>query len=245
MSIIPGIVFSRPRWRLIRERNRTMDREVYLDNDHLVDYRVEERTTGLTISDLQLSASLSRNPTGSAIRSFFLGGETASFVAAEQVELETVLIVSNSVSLSILTVTSQSLFTTFSGVNQGDTVLTTLLTEDPACSGHYVGTFDGADISTALSQSLSSSFSSSFSSSTATASFDSGDSLIISGNGFTTLSVAFTASISGFTSSVTQSILVPLVESDDRCFGVFEIIQSGSFLKASTPMTLRSVRFLP
>ncbi len=243
MSIIPGIVFSRPRWRLIRERNRTMDREVYLDNDHLVDYRVEERTTGLTISDLELNASLSRNPTGSAIRSFFLGGQTSSFVEASQADIGTTQFVSASVSISVLTVQSQSVFTLFSGVNQGNAVLSTLLTEDPACSGQYVGTFSGEDITTALSQSLSSSFSSSFSSSVASASFDSGDSLITSLS--VTLSAAFTASISGFTSSITESILVPLVESDDRCFGVFEIIESGSFLKASTPMILRSVRFLP
>jgi len=220
-----------------------MDREVYLGNDHLVDYRVEERTTGLFISDLELRARLSRNPTGSAIRSFFLGGETGSFVAAEEFVVGTNTFFSGSVTLSILTVASQSLFTTFSNSNQGNTVLTASLTEDPACSGQYVGTFFGADINTALSQSLSSSFSQSVSESVVSGAFDSGDSLVVSGT--VTTSVAFTASVSGFTSSITESILTPLASSDDRCFGVFEIIESGSFLKVSTPMTLRSVRFLP
>ena len=249
MSIIPGLVFSRARWKLIRERNRTMDREVYLDNDHLVDYRVEERTTGLHISDLQLTASLSRNPTGSAIRSFFLGGETSSFVAAEEFVVGTSIFLSGSVTLSVLTVASQSLFTTFSNENQGGVILAVTLSESPACSGHYIGTFAGADISTALSQSLSSSFSSSVSESVESASFDTAGLIVSAG---VTTSVAFTASISGFTSSITESNLLPLQESDDRCFGVFEVIESGSFysgsfkhiLKTSTPMTLRSVRFI-
>lgn len=243
MSIIPGIVFSRARWRPIRERNRTMDREVYLDNDHLVDYRVEERTTGLTISDLQLSASLSRNPTGSAIQSFFLDGGTSSFVSASLIESGTRTFVSGPTAVTVLTEISQSLTTNFTGSIVGNTTLEIGLTEDPVCSGQYVGTFAGADISTALSQSLSSSFSSSVSSSAATASLSSSTTASISGTLFATL--AFTESIQGFTSSITESVLVPLVESDDRCFGIFEIIQSGSFLKASTPMTLRSVRFLP
>ncbi|KKL06785.1 hypothetical protein LCGC14_2592570 [marine sediment metagenome] len=241
MSIIPGIVFSRARWNIIRQRNLTMDREVYLDNDHLVDYRVEERTTGLFISDLQLTASLSRNPTGSAIQSFFLGGGTSSFVSASQFDVGTTQFVSGPATVSILTATSQSLTTNFTGSNVGNTVLTASLTEEPACSGHYVGIIPGLDISTALSQSLSSSFSASFSSSVASASFDMGGLIVSAG---LTRSVAFTASVSGFTGSHTQSILLPLAESADRRPGVFEIVESGSFLKASTPMTLRSVRWL-
>jgi len=82
MSIIPGIVFSRPRWVLIRTRNDTMDREVYLGNDHLVDYRVQERTTGLFTSGLGLTASLSLNPTGSAATSSWFGPPTTSFQSA-------------------------------------------------------------------------------------------------------------------------------------------------------------------
>lgn len=217
-----------------------MDREVYLGNDHLVDFRVEERTTGLFISDLQLTASLSRNPTGSAIQSFTLDGGTSSFVDASQVVLGSVQYISAAISVSILTESSQSVSTNFTGSVPGNTTLQVVpLTEEPACSGHYVGTIPGLDITTALSQSLSSSFSQSVSATTASGSSD----LTLSAS--VTLSLAFTASVSGFTASHTQSILVPLVESDDRCFGVFEIIESGSFLKASTPMTLRSVRFLP
>jgi hypothetical protein len=51
-------------------------------------------------------------------------------------------------------------------------------------------------------------------------------------------------SVSGFTSSFTASQEVPRVETANRAFGIYEIISSGSFLRASTPMTLRSVRFL-
>ena len=242
MSIIPGIVFSRARWRAIRKRNDTMDREVYLDNDHLIDFRLEERTTGKFISDLQLSASLSLNPTGSAITSFFLGGGTSSFVAASQFVVGTTLVISGPTTQSIHTIATQSLFTNFSGSNAGGVSLATLLTEDPPCSGHYAGVIPGADISTALSQSLSSSFSESVSESTATASFDVGGLIVSAG---VTLSVAFTASVTGVTSSFTQSILLQLVETPSRCQGIHEIIQSGSFLKAVTPMNLRSVRFIP
>lgn len=247
MSIIPGTVFSRPRWRLIRGRNQTMDREVYLGNDHLVDYRVEERTTGLSISDLQLTASLSRNPTGSAVQSFTLDAGTSNFVSASQFPIGTTTFISDTplagaVTYSVLTVSSQSLTTHFTGSSTGSVTLEVGLTETPVCSGHYIGTIPGLSITTALSQSLSSSFGSELSSSNASASFDVGGLIVSAG---VTTSVAFTASISGFTSSLTESILVQLVESDDRCFGVFETIQSGSFLKAATPMTLRSVRFIP
>lgn len=239
MSIIPGIVFSRTRWNLIRQRNRTMDKEVYLGNDHLVDFRVEERTTGLFISDLQLSASLSRNPTGSAIQSFALDGGTSSFVSASQFVVGDVQFISGPTTVSVVNEISQTLITNFTGSVQGNITLQIALTEDPACSGHYIGTIPGLDITTALSQSLSSSFSQTVSESFAT------NSLASTVSGGLTRSLGFTGSVSGFTSSITQSILVQLVESDDRCFGVYERIESGSFLKASTPMTLRSVRFLP
>ena len=254
MSIIPGIVFSRARWRAIRKRNDTMDREIYLDNDHLIDYRVEERTTGKFISDLSLTASLSRNPTGSAVESFFLGGGTSSLVSASQFDVETTKFIATipdqsdpPVTQSILLITTQSLFTNFTGSNSGSVLLTASLTEIPVRSGHYKGVIPGANISTALSQSLSSSFSQTFSSSFASAtdavgskSFDMGGLIISAG---LTTSVAFTASVTGLTSSITQSILEQLPESDFK--GIFEIIQSGSFLKATTAMTLRSVRYLP
>ena len=132
MSIIPGTVHSRPRWRLIRQRNRKM-REVYLDHEHLVDYRVEERATGLSISDLQLTASLSRNPTGSAIQSFFLGGGTSNFVSASQFPEGTTTFIasgplSGGVTYSIHTVSSQSLTTHFTSSNVGNVVLTASFT---------------------------------------------------------------------------------------------------------------------
>ncbi|KKN06639.1 hypothetical protein LCGC14_1075200 [marine sediment metagenome] len=247
MSIIPGIVFSRARWRAIRKRNDTMDRNVYLDNDHLIDYRVEERTTGKFISDLSLTARLSRNPTGSAVQSFFLDGGTSSLVSASQFDVGTTQFIAAIdgqsdplVTQSILQITTQSLFTEFTGSNSGNVVLTASLTETPVRSGHYEGVIRGADISTALSQSLSSSFSQTFSSSFWSASFDTGTLIISAG---LTTSVAFTASVTGLTSSITQSVLEQFPESDYK--GIFEIIQSGSFLKATTAMTLRSVRYLP
>lgn len=241
MSIQPRVE-SRPRWKVIRTENQTMDRNVYLGNDHQVDIRIEERTTGRFTSDLSLTASLSRNPTGSAIASFFLDAGTSSFVSASQYDLSTAQIISGPATQSILTVSSQSLFTNFTGSIQGNVMLSTSLVESPACSGQYVGVIPGLDITTALSQSLSSSFSQTESGSSASASLDVGGLIISAG---LTTSVAFTASITGITQSFTASILNQLAESDDRCFGVFEIIQSGSFLKISTPMTLRSARFLP
>ncbi len=253
MSILPGIVFSRPRFTIIRTRNNPMDREVYLGNDHFIDYRVQERTTGKFTSGLNLVASLSRNPTGSAIRSFFLDTPATLPVATTSFTLGTVQIiglisgqVGPRVTQSILTLTTQSISTHFTSSLPGTVILTASLVESPACSGQYVGTFPGLNISTALSQSLSSSFSQSLSSSIATASFDMGG-LVTSGSGAgeVTTSIAFTASVTGLTSSLTQSILVQLVESDERCNGVFEIITSGTFFKATTPMTLRSVRFIP
>ena len=247
MSIIPGIVFSRPRWRAIRKRNDTMDREIYLGNDHLIDYRVEERTTGKFISDLSLTASLSRNPTGSAVESFFLGGGTSSLVSASQFDVGTtnfIAAISNQsdpvVTQSILLITTQSLFTNFTGSNSGSVVLTASLVETPVRSGHYEGVIPGANITAALSQSLSSSFSQTLSSSFASAAFDTGTLIISAG---LTASVTFTASVTGLTSSITQSVLEQLPESDFK--GIFEIIQSGSFLKATAAMTLRSVRFIP
>ena len=239
MGIILGRVFSRPRWRLIRERNRKMS-EVYLDNDHLVDFRVEERSTGLSISDLQLTASLSRNPTGSAIQSFTLDAPTVGqFVSATTFSLDPITFISGPTTVSILTEVSQTLTTTFQNSSVGSVTLNVGLTETPVCSGQYIGTIPGLAISTALSQSLSSSFSASFSTSGST------NSLITSGGGGAFNTMAFTASVSEFTSSITESNLVQLVESDDRCFGVHETIVSGTFLKVATPMTLRSVRFLP
>jgi hypothetical protein len=225
-----------------------MDREVYLDNDHLIDYRVEERTTGKFISDLSLTARLSRNPTGSAVQSFFLDSPTELAVATRSFSLGTVQIIGlidgqagPKVTQSIFTLTTQHISSNFTGSLTGTVVLTASLTETPVRSGHYEGVIPGANISTALSQSLSSSFSQTFTSSFGSASFDSPGGLIISA-GLTT-SVAFTASITGLTSSFTQSILEQFPESDYK--GIFEIIQSGSFLKATTAMTLRSVRFIP
>lgn len=246
MSIQPRAE-SQARWNVTRTNNRTMDREIYLDNDHLVDIRIEERTTGKATSGLLLTASLSRNPTGSAETSFFLDGGTSSLVAATSFSVETIQFIgvipgqaAPPVTQSILLRTSQSLFTEFTGSISGSKILTASLVETPVCSGRYVGTIAGIDITTALSQSISASFSQSFTSSFTSTSFGS---LIISAG--LTASVAFTASVTGLTSSFTASNLVQLVESDDRCFGVFEIIESGSFLKASTPMTLRSARFIP
>lgn len=268
MSVLPGTLFSRPRWRIIREKNRTMDREIYLSNDHLVDFRVEERTTGLFISNLQLIASLTRNPTGSlgATSSFFSGVVTESFVSASHLTnsfATEVLAATSSFSTSIGTVSpmsgvlqsfthsilwhsahTHSAFSSGSAIS-GNVSLSAELIETPACSGHYEGVILGSDITTVFSSSFSESLAVIESSSIATGSNDGLSELVLSGSVTFSVHQFTTMSVSGFTSSLTTSIAVPLVESDDRCFGVFEIIESGSFLKASTPMTLRSVRFLP
>lgn len=236
MSIQPRVE-SRPRWKVIRTENQTMDRNVYLGNDHQVDIRIEERTTGQFTSGLSLTASLSRNPTGSAIASFFLdSAPTSGTVTTETSSLRQTIVAA--VSQSIYTEITQSLITNFTASNPG-LVLTTSLVESPVCSGQYVGVIPGADISTALSQSLSSSFSQ-----TITGSFATG-AVSISISGSATTSLTFTASIIGITQSFTASILNQLAESEDRCFGVFEIVATGSNLTVATPMTLRSARFLP
>lgn len=238
MSILPGIVFSKARWTLIRQRNDPMDREIYLDNDHLVDYRLQERTTGLLTTGAQLSASLSYNPTGSAISGSFLGGPTASVavVTTQSVIAERI---SSSITESILFDISQSHDSNLSGSNSSSLNLQILLTETPNLSGQYIGTFPGADITTILSSSFSESFTTTFSGSAVTFSITPTVSASV------TLSLAVTMSVSGFTSSFTQSTVIPLSDKANRDAGIFEIISSGSFLKTSTPMTLRTVRFIP
>lgn len=238
MSIIPGVVFSRPRWIPIRVRTNPMDREVYLDNDHLIDYYLGERTTGKFITGQQLTAYLSLNPTGSAIVSTWYGGPTSSLVSVTQFTSSVTSHVSESINVSILYEFSQSLTTVFSGSNIGTVMLSASLIETPAGSGEYIGTIPGPDITTALSSSFTQSFSSSFSETITTGSLSASFSASV------TTSLSITMSVSGFTSSFTASQEVPRVETANRAFGIYEIISSGSFLRASTPMTLRSVRFL-
>ena len=254
MSIIPGISFSRPRWKLIRTENQPMDRNVYLENDHLVDYRVEERTTGQYISGLSLNAYLSLNPTGSALTSSFYGGPTSSFVgvttSASFVTMSEVVTVVEGVSQSfrqwIKTEFSQSLSTSFSGSNEGEVYLGTPLTEVPQSHGQYIGTIPGADITTVLSSSFETVYGATYSSSIATGSESSS---ISSGSGaspsgsFVTSSFV-TMSVSGSTGSYPASVEVPLAGTEDRAFRIYEIVKSGSFLQTSVAMTLRSVRFI-
>lgn len=239
MSILPWIVFSRARWIPIRTRNETMDREVYLGNDHFIDYRIQERTTGKFTTGLGLTASLSLNPTGSAATASWFGPPTTSFQSHSfSTSSVTQTSESRTFTESIITYTSQSIHRINSGSNSGMVQLTASLTEDPINSGQYIATIPGANIDTVLSSSFSESFTTEFSSSITTGSFSG------SFSGSVTLSFAVTMSITGLTSSLTTSVDIPLAGSSDRGPGVFEIITSGSFLKASTPMTLRSVRFL-
>lgn len=63
MGTIFGVIKSGPRYSLTRKSDIPV-RELFLNNDHRIDYLVEERTTGILITGLQLSASLSLTPTG-------------------------------------------------------------------------------------------------------------------------------------------------------------------------------------
>lgn len=58
-----GVVQSGPRFTLTRKSDLPV-KEIFLDNDHRTSYFVEERTTGIFLSGLQLSASISLTPNG-------------------------------------------------------------------------------------------------------------------------------------------------------------------------------------
>ena len=239
MSILPGIVFSRARWTPIRTRNETMDREVYLDNDHFIDYRIQERTTGKFTSGLELSVVLSLNPTGSAATSSFLGPAITRLTSASVATSSVTQIVQGGFTESIVFHSSQSILFTSSGSNPGGVSLSAVLIEDPACSGQYVGTILGPTMSVVLSSSFSESLFTESSSSVTTASFSASISASV------TLSLSVTMSVTGSTSSIITTAVLPIGEAANPIPGVFEIISSGSFLKASTPMTLKRVRFIP
>ena len=212
-----------------------MDREIYLYNDHLIDFRVQDRQRGTYTSGLTLDAYLSFNPTGSAITSSYLsGGATQSLVSVFTTS-SVATVYSGTVTQSILTEVSRSVISNSTGSVIGSSFLGVALTEDPPCSGEYVGVIRGSDIAAALSATFDVSYNTELSSSAVTFSADT----LLAGS--TTQSV--TMSVSGFTSSFTSSQEVPLVQSDDRSFGIFEIISSGSFLRVCTPMTLRTVRY--
>jgi hypothetical protein len=222
-------------------------REIYLFNDHRVHYRVEERTTGKFLSGLTLNAYLSDNPTGSAVTSSVrISGsqtlESGDFEVTQSVTVSSSADITQSVTMSLLIV-SQSLTSSFSSSATGSVTLATTLTEDPGCSGDYIGIIPGYDIASALSASITESHSSSFDA-PVTSSFT--QSIVI---GSVSHSL-FVTSSHIVTSSFTTSVDVPVVETSPRAPGIYEIITSGSEasgglrLRVTTPFCLRSARFI-
>lgn len=230
--------------------------DIILDNDYFISYFMGDRTLGIQFSGLSLEAIISRSPTGSAISSSFMAGPSSSLVAAttSSSSITTVTFQTNvgddgagtaltqSYTQSIVFESSQSINTHYSSSIPGLS-LQMALVEYPPCSAEYVGVFDGGDISTALSASYSTSYSSSFSSTVSTGSFSgsfaSASSIQIVSESFITMSV------SGFTESFSASTAVALDDQTPRSPGVYEIITSGSHLRMTTPLTLRSARFVP
>lgn len=221
---------------------------IYIENNHRINIVVEDPTTHKTVSDLTITGHLSANSTGSAAVGQFFTGPSSSFL-----ELSSSLIVSQTFSESFAgSITSsftesirqevtQSFTSSFSSSATGSIVLEVSLTETPLCSGQYEGIILGTDITTVFSSSFSSSVFNSFP--ITSASFLS-ESLVISASVTLSRHTTEVSHSHHVTQSNTASFEVPLVETADRCFGIFEIIQSGSFLKVATPMTLRSVRFI-
>jgi hypothetical protein len=243
MGTIFGLIESRPRFKLIRVSDLTM-KEIYLDNDHLVDYRAQERTTGKFQSGLSLTASLSLNPTGSAVVSQVLSGpvvtyaETSSFALTQTFSSSFSASVTSSFTASVYEIASASFTASVSQSNDANVTLAVNLIENPPRSGEYVGIIPGADITSALSGSFTQSFSSSFSTSSNSVTTQS----FIPGTN-SSESIIFNTT-SSFVESFTQSIEEPLVETSPRSWAIYEIVQSSdASVKISTPMNLRSVRF--
>jgi hypothetical protein len=238
-----GLIQSRPRYKLIGASKIPM-KEIYLNNDHLVDYRAEERTTGMFVAGLSLTAFLTLNPTGSAIVSEFLTAPVPTMEATSSFALTQVFSASYSASVtqsftaSVYQILSQS-FTASVSVSNAGLTLTTSLTETPARSGEYIGTIPGADITTALSGSfIDGDFSSSFTSS---------NSVTVSQSYIpaTEWSQSFTYNIThSMVESFSASIEVQLVETAPRAWSIYEVVTSGDgAIRIATPFNLRSVRF--
>lgn len=230
--------------------------DIILDNDYFISYFMGDRTNGIQFSGLSLEAIISRSPTGSAVSASFMAGPSSSLVAAttSSSSITTVAFQTNigdngagttltqSYTQSIVFESSQSIVTYYSSTIPGIS-LQQALVEYPPCSAEYVGVFYGGDITTALSASYSTSFSSSVSSSISTGSFSGS---FVSASSFQMISQSFiTMSVTGFTGSYSASTAVPLDDQTPRSPGLYEIITSGSHLRLTTPLTLRSARFVP
>lgn len=223
-------------------------RELYIENNHRIDIIVENSANHKKVSDLILVGIFSENPTGSAVQSKYTLGPSSSFNQVNTSSIASTFSesfsggITGSFTESVLTEVTQSFTSSFSTSVDGDITLEVSLTEEPVCSGEYVGIILGTDINTIFSSSLSSSFFNSF---LITSTSFSSESLVISASVTTSRHTTQISSSHHVTQSNTASFEIPLVErSSDRQPGVYEIISSGSFLKVSTPMTLRSVRFI-
>lgn len=251
MGIIPGLIWSRPALTPIRVSETKMKvKEIYINNDHLVDYRIQERTRGTYKSGLSLTAYLSRNPTGSAITSQYLTTPVPTYFATSSFaltqtfseSLDLVSLMTSSFTTSVYEVVSESFTASVSQSNTGNISLSTGLTE-LASTGEYIGTIPGASITTALSGSFEEAFYTIESGSvvtTATASIvsQSATELRIESTSFVTTAA--------FSQSFTRSIEVPVEHTNPRAFSIYEIITTNDGqLQVATPMNLRSVRFLP
>ena len=221
--------------------------EIFLENNHRIDIVVTNPITHTAIDGSTIIGVLSVNPTGSAAVGAFTVGPSSSF--SENITSSISNIFSESIvgglvssfTTSILQEVTQSFTSSFSSSITGSVRLEVTLTEDPECSGQYNGVILGSDITTVFSSSLSESIFNTFiitSASFVSASFGLSGSIT---NSFHTTSVSQSHHV---TQSNTASFEIPLVETPDRCAGIFEIISSGSLFKVSTPMNLRSVRFL-
>lgn len=221
--------------------------ELYIENDYLIDIRVKNSRTQKAIIGLDIDGFFSKNPTGSIAQSQFFVGPSSSFFGVITSSISETFSESfsggltGSFTTSLLQEVTQSLTSSFSTSVNGNVTLSVRLTETPECSGEYVGIIPGLDITTVFSSSFSSSFFNTFL--ITSFSFIS-ESLITTGSVTLSLHTTNVSSSHHVTQSNTASFEIPLVETAPRCPGVYEIISSGSAIKTSTPLGLRSVRFI-
>lgn len=242
MTTIKGLVLSGPKYIPIRVSDLPM-KEIYLENDHQVFYRFQNRQTGQLTTGLSLTAFLTLNETGSAAQSSYFTGPTSSL---SEYTTESVVRtfssslsggVSSSFTTSVYTTVTQSYTSSFSSSAEG-VILSTTLTEIPPKSGDYQGTIDGTDIAAVLSSSLDTVYSSSL--------FVVSSSVTGSISGAGSLEDITINATHSLYDSFTQSVEIPIQQTAPRAWSIYEVITSGDgSIKIVNPMNLRSVRFVP
>lgn len=242
-----GFILSGPKYTLkpVEEIRRLPMREIYLENDHRAHYRVEERTKGKYLFGLTgMTASLSHNPSGSAVPLLVSTSldHSSSFLTTQSLVTRYSSSFSASVTQShtssFLSIVSASLTSSWTGATTASS-LTTPMPESAYASADYIGTILGSNITMALSASLSQSFtwtaSGSFVTSSTSASY------IPSASSTTSIDNLTIISYIEVTGSTTNSTEIPLPNKGRR---IYEIVTSGSIIKVSSPMWLRSVRWM-